>query len=318
MFLASMAEMYPSRGAFTRRCTGAAGSSETSYTAEASPPWAVTMSASFLSAAPLSMDSSSRARASASSAARPLRTRILLPSTMHSSLRSGTFSPLSTAMASFTSRALPTAKPSGWSMSVTTAAILRPACLPTFTISRARVKASFSFSIKAPEPVFTSRTMVFAPEASFLDMMLLTMSGMELTVAVTSRRAYIFLSAGARFAVWPAMTKPTVPAISRKRSGLMDVEKPGKDSSLSMVPPVWPRPRPDIFAILAPHAATIGQSTSEVLSPTPPVECLSAVKAPSADRSTISPEWAMAMVSAVVSGIVMPRNRIAIMSADIW
>ena len=26
----------------------------------------------------------------------------------------------------------------------------------------------------------------------------------------------------------------------------------------------------------------------------------------------------MAMVSAVVSGIVMPRNRIAIMSADIW
>ena len=86
-------------------------------------------------------------------------------------------------------------------MSVTTAAMLRPASLPTFTISLARVNASSSVSIKAPEPVFTSRTMVLAPEASFLDMMLLTIRGMEFTVAVTSRSAYIFLSAGARLAV---------------------------------------------------------------------------------------------------------------------
>ena len=213
---------------------------------------------------------------------------------------------------------MPTAKPRGWSISVTTAAMFRPAIRPTFTISRARVKASSSRSIKAPEPVFTSSTMVLAPEASFLDMMLLTIRGMESTVAVTSRRAYIFLSAGARLAVWPAMTKPTVSAISRKRSGLMAVEKPGKASSLSMVPPVWPRPRPDIFAILPPQAATMGHSTREVLSPTPPVECLSAVWGPRDDRSTMSPEWAMAMVSAVVSGIVIPWNRMAIIRADIW
>ena len=44
---------------------------------------------------------------------------------------------------------------------------------------------------------------------------------------------------------------------------------------LSMVPPVWPRPRPLILAILTPQAATMGVITSVVLSPTPPVECLS-------------------------------------------
>ena len=74
-------------------------------------------------------------------------------------------------------------------MSVTTAAMLRPAILPTFTISRASSKALSSVSMNAPLPVFTSSTMVFAPEASFLDMILETMSGMAGTVPVTSRRA---------------------------------------------------------------------------------------------------------------------------------
>ena len=37
-----------------------------------------------------------------------------------------------------------------------------------------------------------------APEASFFDMMLETISGRDSTVPVTSRRAYSFLSAGAR------------------------------------------------------------------------------------------------------------------------
>ena len=43
--------------------------------------------------------------------------------------------------------------------------------------------------MNAPLPVLTSSTMVWAPEASFLDMMLETISGMEGTVPVTSRRA---------------------------------------------------------------------------------------------------------------------------------
>src|SRR3989449_6079107 len=46
-------------------------------------------------------------------------------------------------------------------------------------------------------------------------------------------------------------------------------------SSLSRVPPVWPSPRPDIIGTATPHAATSGASTSDTLSPTPPVECLS-------------------------------------------
>ena len=186
--------------------------------------------------------------------------------------------------------------------------MLRPACLPTLTICRASSKADSSVSMNAPEPVFTSSTMVRAPEASFLAMMLETISGMESTVAVTSRSAYIFLSAGARFAVCPAITKPTFSAFSRNFSGVMAVEKPGKDSSLSIVPPVCPRPRPDIFAILPPHAATIGHRTSEVLSPTPPVECLSAVCSPSGERSTTSPECSISMVSCAVSSGVMPRK----------
>ena len=51
--------------------------------------------------------------------------------------------------------------------------------------------------------------------------------------------------------------------------------KPGIDSSLSSVPPVCPRPRPDILPNTAPQAATSGASTSVTLSPTPPLECLS-------------------------------------------
>ena len=41
-----------------------------------------------------------------------------------------------------------------------------------------------------------------------------------------------------------------------------------------------PSPRPDIFPKGTPHAATIGPTASEVLSPTPPVECLSTTRRP--------------------------------------
>ena len=38
---------------------------------------------------------------------------------------------------------------------------------------------------------------------------------------------------------------------------------------------MWPSPRPEIIGTSPPQAATIGASSSETLSPTPPVECLS-------------------------------------------
>ncbi len=80
-------------------------------------------------------------------------------------------------------------------------------------------------------------------------------------------------------------------------------------SNLSTVPPVCPRPRPLIFATGTPHAATIGATTSVVLSPTPPVECLSATGRPSDARSSVSPERAIASVSAVRSSGARPRQQ---------
>ena len=74
-------------------------------------------------------------------------------------------------------------------MSVMTATVLRPAIFPISTISVASSRASSSVFINEPLPHLTSSTMISAPAASFLDMMLLTMSGMLATVPVTSRRA---------------------------------------------------------------------------------------------------------------------------------
>jgi hypothetical protein len=72
--------------------------------------------------------------------------------------------------------------------------------------------------------------------------------------------------------------------------------KPGIDSSLSNVPPLKPKPRPDIFPTAKPQAATKGPITMVVLSPTPPVECLSTAIGTTSERSSISPEWAIARV----------------------
>ena len=88
------------------------------------------------------------------------------------------------------------------------------------------------------------------------------------------------------------------------------------DSSLSSVPPVWPSPRPLIFPNGAPHAATTGPRASVVLSPTPPVECLSTTRLPSRTaRSTVSPLATIASVRAKVSAGVRPRNQTAMSSA---
>ena len=95
-------------------------------------------------------------------------------------------------------------------------------------------------------------------------------------------------------------------------------ERPEIDSSLSSVPPVKPNPRPDIFAIFTPQQATSGTRISDVVSPTPPVECLSALTPGTSERSSVSPDLAMASVSASVSRSVMPLMQMAIRSAEIW
>jgi len=65
------------------------------------------------------------------------------------------------------------------------------------TIDVASARAFARSFMKAPSPHFTSRTSALLPSASFLLMIEAEMSGMLGTVAVTSRNAYNFLSAGA-------------------------------------------------------------------------------------------------------------------------
>src|SRR3954452_18598182 len=89
------------------------------------------------------------------------------------------------------------------------------------------------------------------------------------------------------------------------------------DSSLSRVPPVWPSPRPDSWGTAAPHAATSGASGSVILSPTPPVECLSTVGRATEERSSRTPEAIIASVHRAISAADIPRIRIAMASADI-
>ena len=94
--------------------------------------------------------------------------------------------------------------------------------------------------------------------------------------------------------------------------------KPGIDSSLSSVPPVWPRPRPDILPNSAPHEATSGASTRVTLSPTPPLECLSSTGRPSTERSSALPLSTRRARDAEVSAAEKPRSTIAMSSALAW
>ena len=81
------------------------------------------------------------------------------------------------------------------------------------------------------------------------------------------------------------------------------------------VPPVNPKPRPLIFATGTPAAATSGATMSVVVSAMPPVLCLSTLTPGMDDKSTMSPERAIAMVNSVVSSAVMPRRYTAISQA---
>jgi len=62
----------------------------------------------------------------------------------------------------------------------------------------------------------------------------------------------------------------------------------------------------------------MGAISSEVLSPTPPVECLSTANECSDDGSSVSPEKRIAWVSAASSCAVQSRRKIAISSAAVW
>ena len=300
-----------------RASTDAVGRRLGSSIGDGSPPWAVTISRSFASPTPARRPSAAIWRPSSGDEAAP-PSRSISPATVvaSSTSRASDGSPRSTSIASRTSSALPMQRPSGRSMSVTNAVTRRPAERPMSTISSARVRASSRSRMKAPRPCLTSSTIAGAPPASFLLMTLLAISGMLPTVPVTSRRAYSLPSAGARSGVWPAMAAPVSAIWRMNRSGLMSTESPANDSSLSSVPPVKPRPRPESLATATPSAATSGTTISESLSPTPPVLCLSTTGRPMAPRSSMRPEVAIRSVRSASSWRSRPWQQTAISQAD--
>ena len=125
------------------------------------------------------------------------------------------------------------------------------------------------------------------------------------------------MSAGASPAPAAQMTAPTSSSWRIIASLLSDACQPGMDSSLSRVPPVWPSPRPDSWGTATPQAATRGASGSVILSPTPPVECLSAVGRESEEKSIRSPLSIMACVQRAISRRLIPLSRIAMAREDI-
>ena len=147
-------------------------------------------------------------------------------------------------------------------------------------------------------------------------MMLEAIKGTESTVPVTSLSAYIFLSAGTKLPIPPTKAMPIFETWSLNFSNDIDVWKPLMDSNLSMVPPVWPKPRPLILATLTPNEATSGAKTMVVLSPTPPVECLSVIL--SKPKFKISPLWSMMSVKFIVSSSDSPSKSISVKNAAIW
>ena len=240
-----------------------------------------------------------------------------MPSAYVTSSRSVGPSPRSARIASSVSRTLPQARPNGRSMAVMSATVGQPRSSPSAIIVFASSSPRSTSGKNAPLPFFTSSTRPFSPSASFFDMMLAEIRGIDSTVAVTSRSAYSLRSAGAISAVGPMSAQPSFCTCAFASASERLVRKPGIASSLSSVPPVWPSPRPDIIGTATPQAATRGPSTRETLSPTPPVECLSMRRVDHPSNERRCPDASIASVSAANSWRSSPRRKTAISNAAI-
>ena len=152
------------------------------------------------------------------------------------------------------------------------------------------------------------------------------------------------LRTGANSEVVAMMATPTLLIMCTNSASCMLVRNPGMLSSLSKVPPVNPRPRPDILlnvrlkllmlvvcgrswqwarcgSLVAsqvransymgttiPRAQTIGAKMRETLSPTPPDECLSTLGFEIDERSATMPLAIMAWVRSAISRLLMPLS----------
>ena len=155
------------------------------------------------------------------------------------------------------------------------------------------------------------------PSAIFLLIIEPQINGMEATVPVTSRRAYIFLSAGQISSVCPIMATPIVSTFFWNSVKDKSVENPGMDSNLSRVPPVCPKALPLIMGIAIPAAARSGARMREILSPTPPVLCLSATNISRWEKSIRLPECTMISIKPVNSSASIPWEHTAFSQAVI-
>ena len=154
----------PAAGAATARITGATGSADSSEV----PPCASIQRRQTVSALPSATAASARRRPSASSIPRSESASSLPHASSTSSVKSAGPWPRTVSSASWTSRALPTAAPSGWSMSVSRQTTSRPACRPSEIIVSASSRASSSVFMNAPSPTFTSSTIAWAPAGELL------------------------------------------------------------------------------------------------------------------------------------------------------
>ena len=193
------------------------------------------------------------------------------------------------------------AEPSGWDMSVTAARAGRPHVDANRTHADASSAAASGVFMNAPLPAFTSSRMRSVPTASFFDITLAAMREMLSTVAVASRSAYSAPSAGTRSLDCPATAQPISSTWRSSCSGERPVRRPGIDSSLSSVPPVCPKPRPESFATASPREAASGANTRVTPSLTPPVECLSTLGRLTRESGRVAPDSIIARVSSAVS-----------------
>ena len=141
----------------------------------------------------------------------------------------------------------------------------------------ASARAEPASFMNAPEPTFTSSTSAAVPSANFLDMIELAMSGIDSTVPVR----HAVRRACDRPAPGPARRRRSPPRRPRagRPSRRSEGGPPARDG-LHLVEACRPcgrGPARRALGTAAPHAATSGHSGRLILSPTPPVECLSTV-----------------------------------------
>ena len=126
------------------------------------------------------------------------------------------------------------------------------------------------------------------------------------TVAVTSLREYNFLSKGTIVSEYPIIPVPTLFTIFTNSSLVSGKTNPGIASNLSIVPPVCPKPLPESFAVPILKAANNPAKAIVVLSPTPPVECLSIKNFSIPSNFITSPLFIISSVNTFSSSFVIP------------